>query len=85
MFTTLHLLKGRMARMATSLVVRQFVAVLRGEVAPHAPENERKTLLMVQSSKPCLACGSEEGQDVVIFDGGRWEVCRCCQAERMVG
>lgn len=67
----------------TSLAVRQFVAALRGEVRPHAPVS-LGVRLVVEFFGRCPVCGSEQGQDVVVLDGGRLEVCRCCLSERMV-
>ena len=70
----------------TSLVVRQFVAFVRKEVAVHVPRNEFVTVAVEAEMYVCPKCCVEGLWDVWIgrheglsFKLGR---CRCCGKER---
>jgi hypothetical protein len=76
----------------TSLAVRQFVAVLRGAVAPHAPNNPFRVEAVRAEERYCLTCCGERWFDVVsaITMVGQGQAlslpiqmarCRCCGAE----
>ena len=69
-----------------SVVVRQFMAIVRGEVAVHAPVNEFCTVAVEVEERYCLRCCDVRrwdawhgGQDGLSFIIGR---CRCCGQER---
>jgi hypothetical protein len=70
----------------TSLVVRQFVAILRGEVAVHEPVNPwRVVAVQAVEKKFCLACFGVRRFDQVVVKSGQvlftaLAVCRCCGA-----
>lgn len=70
----------------TSLAVRQFVAFLRGEDAPHEPSNPWRVERVVMAQKYCLACFGIRWIDVVMavtVDGKPLaiSICRCCGRE----
>lgn len=70
----------------TSLVVRQFVAIVRGEVPVHAAVNEFKTETVEVVERYCIKCFTTGAWDVWVgrheglnFKLGR---CRCCGKEQ---
>jgi hypothetical protein len=70
----------------TSLVVRQFVAIVRMEVPVHKPANEFQTELVEAVDRYCLKCFTNGIWDVWVgrheglsFKLGR---CRCCGKEQ---
>lgn len=70
----------------TSLVVRQFVALARGEDVPHVPCNPWRILAMVPVQRYCKHCFGAHWFDVVqavTVDGKPVEIrfCRCCGGE----
>lgn len=71
---------------STSLSVRQFVALARGEDAPHAPSNPWIVQAVIPAQQYCLACYGTRWFDVVqaVTVDGRplaVSICRCCGAE----
>jgi len=83
-----HTPKGRSAspsgRGETSLAVRQFAELVRGERVVQAPRNEWRTVSVAAVEFYCLWC-----KDVRVFDviegeverGRYWmRICRCCGA-----
>lgn len=70
----------------TSLAVRQFMAILRGAVMPHAPNNPFRVDMVREEQHYCLTCYGKRWFDVVIgvdLDGEQvmMKRCRCCGAE----
>lgn len=70
----------------TSLVVRQFVAFVRGEDVPHEPSNPWIVQRVAPTQQYCLTCCGVRWFDViqaVTVDGKPLaiSICRCCGAE----
>lgn len=70
---------------SSSVVVWQFMALVRGEVGVHRPVNEFRTLAVTVEEQVCPKChwkGSWDlwhgAHDGLIFVLGR---CRCCGLE----
>jgi hypothetical protein len=70
----------------TSLVVRQFMAIVRQDVAVHKPANEFQTEVVETTERKCLKCFTTGVWDVWVgrheglsFKLGR---CRCCGKEQ---
>ncbi len=70
---------------SSSVVVQQFMALVRGEVGVHVPANDFRTLAVTAEEYICPKCkwkgkwdvwhGSQDG---MVFMLGR---CRCCKLE----
>ncbi len=74
----------------TSLAVRQFVALLRGEDVPHEPRNPWRVEAVRVEMRYCMSCCGERWFDVIkaktTGDQGKTlpisiAKCRCCGAE----
>lgn len=69
----------------TSVVVRQFMEILRGETPPHPPQNEFVTLAVRTETRYCLKCYINDDWDVWhgVHDGLKFKLgrCRCCGVE----
>lgn len=73
---------GRQAT-GTSLAVRQFAAVARGEVGVHRPSNPFAIVRVETRERYCLVCGNVRWHDVVVgWHGGALfdalMYCRTC-------
>ena len=73
---------GRQAT-GTSLAVRQFAAVARGEVGVHRPHNPFAIVRVETRERYCLGCGDVRWHDVVVgWHGGALfdalMYCRTC-------
>jgi len=71
---------------SNSIAVRQFVAIVRGEISVHVPRNEFQTVQVGKDERYCLRCcavrvwdlwrGKHEGLEFLL---GR---CRACGLEK---
>lgn len=69
----------------TSLAVQQFLAIVRGEISIHEPQNPWKVVTVEAMERYCNTCASERTFDAVtVIHGetmfGALAVCRCCQS-----
>lgn len=66
----------------TSLAVRMFVMIARGEVPVHKPDNSFRAEQMMAEERYCLDCCGVRWQDVIVglVEGTRVKVtyCRTC-------
>lgn len=75
-----------MSVVGTSVVVRQFVEIVRQERRVRAPANEFRTVAVLEEVRECPNCHGDRRFDVwhgehdgLCFMLGR---CRCCGKER---
>jgi len=70
--------------MSSSIAVRQFVALARGEMAVRKVNNPFRVVMVVEQKRYCLHCCGARKFDVIIKRGELLlevetaAVCRCC-------
>lgn len=75
-----------MTRNGSSMAVKQFIALARGSMVPHAPHQPWRVVEVVMVEHDCEDCHCVQIFDVVIGEGSRkFSVCRCCGSEVMHG
>jgi hypothetical protein len=84
-FIDVHKKDYKMTNKSVSVVVQQFLAIVRAEVPVHVPANEFVTVAVEDDQRYCLRCcgvrtfdlwhGRHEGREF------RLGHCRCCGAE----
>lgn len=72
-------MENKIKTSGSSVVIQQFVALARGEVEPHAPRNEFRTVEVSTEVLFCLNCFTNGNWDVWegVHDGMSFRIGRC--------
>ncbi len=70
---------------STSMAVRQFTSAAFGWSPVHAPSQPWRVVAVIEEKRYCLGCYGVRNFDVVVGEGRKFLVCRCCGCEVQSG